>query len=198
MSRLEVINVSHQYGKTTVLHNVSFTIEQGEIVALLGPNGAGKTTLLKIIAGILTPTSGTVIQESNKIGFVFQEDRLIPWKTINANLDFILKNHIRVEQKRKYVINEYLNYMGLNGFQSHYPSKLSGGMKQRVSIVRGLIIEPDLLLMDEPFLALDIVTRRKLYDVLLNIWSKKRQTTIFVTHSQEEARYLSKRVIHLA
>jgi NitT/TauT family transport system ATP-binding protein len=185
----------------TALEKVSFEVGRGEFVSLLGPSGCGKSTLLKIISGLLPATSGSVEiaeQGSERIppfGFVFQDSVLLPWRTALDNALFpfeIMGNREKSDEKH---VRELFSLAKLVGFEESYPRQLSGGMKQRVSIVRALSYNPPILLMDEPFGALDAITRDNLNNVLLEIWESTRKTVIFVTHSISEAVYLSDRII---
>ncbi|RLL84895.1 hypothetical protein Y696_11640 [Mesotoga sp. H07pep.5.4] len=183
------------------LDGVSFTVNRGEFVSLLGPSGCGKSTLLKIISGLLKASSGTVkiTEKENRktppFGFVFQDSVLLPWRTAIDNALFpfeIMGNREKADESN---VRNLFKLAKLVGFENSYPRQLSGGMKQRVSIVRALSYNPPILLMDEPFGALDAITRDNLNNVLLEIWESTRKTVIFVTHSISEAVYLSDRII---
>ncbi|VVS94965.1 ABC transporter ATP-binding protein [Desulfoluna spongiiphila] len=179
---VELIDVNMVFKKQEVLRNLNLTIPEGQRMAVTGPSGAGKSTILKIIAGLVTPSSGKVIRHTCKTGYVFQEPRLLPWNTALENV--ILPLIARGEKKkaaRKAGMN-CLADMGLSGFEHNYPSQLSGGMKQRVSIARALAIEPDLLLLDEPFTGLDPDLRDAICGHLEDALSKKATTVIHVTH----------------
>lgn len=208
---LEVNNLTKVYPTTKkrggsdllVLSDVSFTIEEGEFVSIIGPSGCGKSTLLKLISGLLPKTSGTVnLSESpeagrSNIGFVFQDSVLLPWYTAIENACFpfeIMLEKKRAKEKRPQ-IEKLFELAGLSGFENAYPHELSGGMKQRVSIVRALSYDPRILLMDEPFGAIDAITRESLNNILLDIWKETGKTIIFVTHDISEAVYLSDRVL---
>ncbi|MBW3496724.1 ABC transporter ATP-binding protein [Bacillus sp. FDAARGOS_1420] len=188
----------------TILSDISFTIHENEFIAIVGASGCGKSTLLNIIAGLLESTSGQVYFEGGalkrepRIGMVFQEFALFPWKTVYKNVVFGLENYLTDSKKIKELGNYYINMVGLHGFDSYYPKQLSGGMKQRVGIARALAVEPDLLIMDEPFSALDAQTRLILQEELLNLWHNQPLKTVYVTHSIEEAVYLADRVIVLS
>jgi ABC-type nitrate/sulfonate/bicarbonate transport system ATPase subunit len=180
-----------------VIDCVSFTVEAGEFVCLLGPNGCGKTTLLRILGGIEPATRGTVVLDNKpvvadqrhdrKVGVVFQEDRLLPWMTLRDNVALVLKPLGAALVERRAVADRYLALTGLRGFEGYYPGRVSGGMRQRAAIARALVIEPDMLLMDEPFGALDAQNRRIMQQEIRRIWSETGRTIIFVTHSIEEA-----------
>lgn len=194
--KLAVSGVSKVY-LIPVLQQVAFEVAEGEFVCLLGPNGCGKTTLLRIIAGLEPPTDGEVrldgrpvSYEGNHgrhIGFVFQEDRLLPWLTLEDNVAIVLKPLGVGPRERRETGRRYLRFVGLHGFEHYYPSKVSGGMRQRAAIARALAIEPDLLLMDEPFGGLDAQNRRIMQTEVGRIWAETRKTILFVTHSIEEA-----------
>ena len=193
---------------TQALLPVDLTIEEGEFVTLLGPSGCGKSTLLKMVAGLLEPTDGRLhlwrkpvaqLDESGKkMAFVFQSPTLMPWASVQTNvrLPLDLAGAPRAEADAR--VTEALALVGLSKFANALPRALSGGMQMRVSIARGLVTQPDLLLMDEPFGALDEITRHKLDADLLDLWRKKKLTVIFVTHSIHEAVFLSSRVVMMA
>ena len=184
-----------QTGTVQVLENINFQLEEGDFVTVIGPSGCGKSTLLKIVAGLDNDFEGEVVidgepilKTSKKQGFIFQEHRLFPWLTVEENIaaDLSLKD--------KYVkdkVREWVEIVRLDGFEKSYPKEISGGMSQRVAIARALLRDPNVLLLDEPFGALDAFTRSHLQEVLLNIWEQKKTTMIFVTH----AIYLSNRII---
>ena len=180
--------------RTVVIDDISLEIKQGEFLTIIGPSGCGKSTLLKIIAGLDTDYVGKVHIENRRIvepginqGFIFQEHRLFPWLTVEQNIaaDLNLQDP-KVKQK----VAEIIQIVRLDGYEKAYPSALSGGMSQRVAIARALIREPEVLLLDEPFGALDAFTRKHLQDVLLQIWQKKKITMILVTHDIDESIYL--------
>ena len=187
-------------GKTVpVLDNVSMEAREGEFVCILGPSGCGKSTLLNIVGGFLEPTSGEVEIDGEPVRgpnprriFVFQEPGVFPWLTVEGNVGFGLSNLSR-DQKRERVAR-YIKLVGLEGFEHAYPRELSGGMKQRVEVARALAINPDMLLLDEPFGALDSITRLDMRRELLRIWEAERKTILFVTHDIEESVQLADRV----
>jgi NitT/TauT family transport system ATP-binding protein len=178
-----------------VIDSVSFGVEAGELLCLLGPNGCGKTTLLRIIGGLEAPTCGAVLLDGapvdgrhpRRIGFVFQEDRLLPWLTLRDNAALVLKPLGLGRAAREACAMEHLALAGLRGFEHYYPGRVSGGMRQRAAIARALAIEPDLLLMDEPFGALDAQNRRIMQAEIKRIWAETGRTILFITHSIEEA-----------
>jgi NitT/TauT family transport system ATP-binding protein len=193
-------------GKETVdsLTDINVRIDDGEFICILGPSGCGKTTLLRIVAGLENPTTGRVLiddvqidRPNPKLGMIFQDYSLYPWRTVNENIVFGLELRGVGKEQRAKVALEYLELAGLSGFGSSYPYELSGGMRQRVAVVRALAVNPSVLLMDEPFGALDAQTRNRLQHDLLEIWDKTKKTILFVTHSVDEAVFLADRVVVL-
>jgi NitT/TauT family transport system ATP-binding protein len=178
---------------TPALQPTDVTITAGSFVALVGPSGCGKSTLLRLIAGLLTPSAGDVARNSAQIGFVFQDPTLMPWATAAKNVALPLRLARTAGADTR--ASEALDHVGLHGFCGSYPHQLSGGMQMRVSIARAIVTQPELLLMDEPFAALDEFTRFKLNDDLRALWLKHRWTAVFVTHSIREAVFLSERVL---
>lgn len=201
---LQINNLTKKYGELTVLDGINLTVRDGDFTCILGPSGCGKTTLLRIIAGLENSTSGSIILDGEritgthpKIGMVFQEYALFPWRTVLDNAIFGLEMQGMDKHTARGKARKYLKAMGLQQFEKSYPHELSGGMKQRVAILRALLLKPKVLLMDEPFGALDAQTRNQLQAELLKIWSKDRKTILFVTHSVDEAVYLADRVVIL-
>lgn len=174
--------------------NVDLTISDGEIVGVLGTSGCGKSTLLRVLAGLDEGYDGKFEisnkDTSKKIGMMFQEPRLMPWLSVNDNVCFGKQSIVQKDRA-----TELIELVGLNGFEKHYPKDLSGGMAQRTAIARSLLTEPDVLLLDEPFSALDAFTKMNLQDLLLSIWEKRKTTMILVTHDIDEALYLCDRII---
>ncbi|MEL6602980.1 MAG: ABC transporter ATP-binding protein [Cyanobacteria bacterium J06614_10] len=200
---VEGISMVFQNGSEVrpVLDNVNLKIQPGELVCLLGPSGCGKSTLLNIIAGFIPPTAGYVVVDRKQVqkpgadrGFVFQQYSLLPWKTTYQNVELGLKIRGLPKAERQDMVGEYLNLVGLAKYRDAYPSQLSGGMKQRASIIRALINSPSVLLMDEPFAALDAQTRHMMQELLLTVWETLKTTIIFVTHDIEEAVFLGDRI----
>ncbi|MDA0266377.1 MAG: ABC transporter ATP-binding protein [Cyanobacteria bacterium] len=184
-----------------VLDSIQLSIQPGEFVCLLGPSGCGKSTLLNVIAGFLKPTAGYVLVDQTPVtrpgadrGFVFQQYSLLPWKTTFQNIELGLKIRGMAKAERVELVHDYLNRVGLYKHRNSYPHQLSGGMQQRASIVRALVNSPSVLLMDEPFAALDAQTRHMMQEMLLGIWDDLKTTVIFVTHDIEEAIFLGDRI----
>ena len=206
MAHLTVSDISKAYGDVPVLVNQSLEVEEGEFVALLGPSGCGKSTLLQIINGLEPADSGKVVLDGEDItgrtgtrrGMVFQGSDLFPWRTAIENIAFGLQimGVPRAERLRR--AQHYLELVGLKGFEHAWPHQLSGGMQQRVGIARAFCIQPSLLLMDEPFGALDVQTRDTLQGELVRIWEAEPKMVLFVTHGIEEALYLADRVLVLS
>jgi NitT/TauT family transport system ATP-binding protein len=183
---------------TVALGPLDLDIRKGEFVSLLGSSGCGKSTALRVIAGLIKPTSGVVdvsMRSGHTIGFVFQEPTLMPWSSVRENVRLPLKLAHVANAKSEKRVGEALAQVGLAEFADAFPRELSGGMKMRVSLARALVTDPDILLMDEPFAALDEITRFKLNNDLLTLWRKLGKTIVFVTHSVFEAVYLSQRVV---
>ncbi len=185
---------------TTAVAGVDLDVHDGEFVSLLGPSGCGKTTVLRMIAGLADPSAGTVEWPHGRpdLGYVFQDATLMPWATAEQNVMLPLKLRHMPAREASARARAALASVGLDSFARAYPRELSGGMKMRVSIARALVTEPPILLMDEPFAALDEITRQKLNDDLLALWSTSRFTVVFVTHSVFESVYLSRRIVVMA
>ena len=180
------------------LADVSLDVQEGEFLSVLGPSGCGKSTLLRLIAGLTEPTTGAIDCSAGKrrnLGFVFQEPTLMPWATALANVALPLKLRGMARSEREARAAQALGNVGLKGFERVWPRELSGGMKMRVSLARALVVEPRLLLMDEPFAALDEITRHRLNDDLLELWQQSGVTIVFVTHSVFESVFLSQRIV---
>ncbi|MBB6481259.1 ABC transporter ATP-binding protein [Spirochaeta isovalerica] len=196
---ISIENISREYrskeGQVRALSHINLHVAEGDFISLIGPSGCGKSTLINMIAGFIQPTEGTIRLNGKPIrkpgpdrGVVFQENSLFPWMTVEENMKLALRN------SRK-AVDYYLDIVGLKGFHKAYPHELSGGMKQKVSIARTLALSPDVILMDEPFSSLDEQTRIQLDYELKEIWEREKKTIIFVTHSIEEAIYLSTKVV---
>ena len=199
--RKEYPNKNAMNGNVEVLAGINLEIKDGEFLTIVGPSGCGKSTLLEIMAGLVKATSGCIYingKPSNAPdrdrGIVFQGYALFPWRTVLGNVAYGLEEKGVPEKKRIEICMEYISLVGLSGFENHYPHELSGGMKQRVAIARALAYDPDILLMDEPFAALDAMTREILQTEVLRIWDETKKTVIFVTHNIEEAVFLADRI----
>lgn len=209
---IQIRDVSMTYtGKNgepiAALQNINLDIREGEFISLLGPSGCGKTTLLRLVADLLQPTAGSIsilgqsprdIRLQQKFGIVFQNPVLYDWRTVRRNICLPMEIMKIPRKERTARINDVLELVGLQNFGYKYPFELSGGMQQRVGIARALALKPEILLMDEPFSALDEFTREKLNEDLLNIWGKNKKTIIFVTHNIAESVFLSDRVVVLS
>ncbi|MDY6865918.1 MAG: ABC transporter ATP-binding protein [Halobacteriota archaeon] len=197
-------NLSKKFDDFTAIEDTSFAVEDGEFVCILGPSGCGKTTLLRMIGGLDDITGGEIILGDRNVsgpgsdrGFVFQEYTLFPWRNAQKNVEFGLEIQGVDRVEREKIAERYIDLVGLKGFVDRYPKELSGGMKQRVAIARALASNPEILLMDEPFGALDAQTRNLMQVELLRIWEKENKIILFVTHSVDEAVFLADRVFVL-
>ncbi len=204
MSVVEIKDLTKRFDETTALQGIDLEIEPGEFVSLIGPSGCGKSTLLRIIGDLIQPTSGTAsvngkparqARIDHDYGIVFQDAVLYDWRTVGKNIALPLELARWNRRRRVAKVNEMLDLVELTGFENHHPWQLSGGMQQRVAIARALSFDPSLLLMDEPFGALDEMTRERMNMELLRIWEASRSTVVFVTHSIAEAVFLSTRVV---
>jgi NitT/TauT family transport system ATP-binding protein len=200
MHLLELKNVSKTFNtegdRVYALHNVSISVDAGEFVAILGPSGCGKSTMLRMIAGLDKVTNGEilfhgerVVQPNPRISMVFQNFALLPWKTVRENVTIAMRGQQLTDAQREHTANAWLDHVGLRNFENHYPGELSGGMKQRVGIARALSVNPELLLLDEPFSALDEITALDLRKQLLDLWQQKKanDSYVIITHLIEEA-----------
>ena len=185
----------------TAIEDFTLAVQPGEFVVVVGPSGCGKSTVLDLLGGLTTPTAGRVLVDGEPVtgpgldrGIVFQQYALLPWRTAQSNVEFGLEATNTPRRDRAERARQFLDLVGLAGFEKRYPHELSGGMRQRVAIARSLAYDPDVLLMDEPFAALDAQTRESLQDELLRIWQRTGKTIVFVTHGIEEAVYLGTRV----
>ncbi|MDR3255449.1 MAG: ABC transporter ATP-binding protein [Synergistaceae bacterium] len=209
---IELNNIRVSYntsgnGRAEVLNNLSLEVRKSEFISLLGPSGCGKTTLLRVIANLIEPASGSVqvagltaeeARKRHKYGMVFQTPVLYEWRTVRQNVALPLEMQKIPKAERDAIVKRELDAVDLGGHEDKFPHELSGGMQQRVGIARALAIDPDILLMDEPFSSLDEFTRLRLHEDLLNIWRKTNKTVVFVTHNISEAVYLSDRVCVLS
>ncbi|HIP82592.1 MAG TPA: ABC transporter ATP-binding protein [Desulfocapsa sulfexigens] len=196
---IALVDVCKSFNGHLVLSKMSLEVQKNEVAGLLGRSGCGKSTILKLVAGLIRPDSGGVKVSSKKIGYIFQEHRLIPWKTALENVCFSLKASGYANGESRETAAEYIQKMGLAGFEDHYPAQLSGGMCQRVSIARAFAVKPDILLMDEPFSALDL----ELKDVLLSIVHEMltdhhSMTALYVTHNPEELKKIAHKIYTLS
>jgi NitT/TauT family transport system ATP-binding protein len=204
-TQLELTGVSKRYGNTTVLASIDLAIAQGEFVSLIGPSGCGKSTFLKLISGLTTATKGSILIDGltplharKSISYIFQDATLLPWRTVTRNVGLGLELEHVNREVRKQKVQSLIELVGLTHVAGAYPRQLSGGMKMRVSVARALATTPRLLLMDEPFGALDEMTRDRLNEELLRLRSEQNWTAVFVTHSVAEAVFLSTRIVVLA
>jgi NitT/TauT family transport system ATP-binding protein len=200
--KLSVSRLSKSFGDLEALRNINLGVERGEFISVVGPSGCGKTTFLRIVAGLEHASSGEVLLDGRIVrkpgtdrGFVFQNDSLLPWRTVftNAMIGREITGSIGPDDRKRTM--ELLKLVGLEGFENYHPRQLSGGMRQRVNLARALAIDPEILLMDEPFAALDAQTREIMQTELLRIWERGRKTVLFVTHQIDEAVFLSDRVL---
>jgi NitT/TauT family transport system ATP-binding protein len=206
---MEVVNVTKNYpligGILPVLKEINFAIHIGEFVCIIGPTGCGKSTLLKIIAGLDRPSEGevklqgkTIIAPHPKISMVFQSFALFPWRTVYQNIDFGLEVQRVSREERKKIVSACIEMVGLNGYENYYPKQLSGGMKQRVGVARAMAVDPDIILFDEAFSAIDEFTAQILREEVADIWAETRKTFVLVTHNIPEAIELADRIIVLS
>ena len=206
--RLDVTNVSRVFagfGTTATvraLEPTSLSVAPNDFITILGPSGCGKSTLLRIVAGLETPTSGEVLLNGKPVtrpgadrGMVFQSYTLFPWLTVSQNIAFGLREKRMGDKEQADIVASYMSKVGLAGFENHWPQQLSGGMQQRTAIARALANDPEILLLDEPFGALDNQTRSLMQELLLGIWEREKKTVLFVTHDIEEAIFMASRVV---
>ncbi|MGI6005287.1 MAG: ABC transporter ATP-binding protein [Christensenellales bacterium] len=209
MPTIEFRHISKTYAnlegeEMTALENIDLTVKDGEFVCILGPSGCGKSTLLEIAAGLLAYSQGEILLDgtpqsgtSRDIGVVFQDSSLFPWRSVRKNLEFGLEIARIDKSVRARKIKQAIELVGLNGFENKYPHQLSGGMRQRVGLARTLVNDPACILMDEPFSAVDHLTRLTLQDEIVRIWQKQKKTIVFITHDVSEAVYLASRIVVL-
>lgn len=205
MIEIEIENLSKNFGNLQVINNLNLTVREGELLCIVGPSGCGKTTLLRMIIGLDRADGGTVkvdgelVRSPNpRMGIIFQESTLFPWRKVLGNVKFGLEVKGLGKEQQVEIARNYIQFVGLEGFEDYYPHQLSGGMKQRVMLARVLAVNPDVLLMDEPFASVDAQTRSILQSELVKIWQKTGKTIIFVTHSLDESVYLGQRVAILS
>ncbi len=203
--KLAISGLGKFFGDLAVLRGIDLAVERGEFISLVGPSGCGKTTFLRIVAGLEAASSGQVLLDGRVVrapgsdrGFVFQSDSLLPWRTVFANAIIGREIAGQVGSAERARTMELLKLVGLEGFEHYHPRELSGGMRQRVNLARALAIDPEILLMDEPFSSLDAQTREIMQTELMRIWEEGRKTVLFVTHQIDEAVFLSDRVLVFA
>jgi len=203
--KLQVSHLGKTFGDLRALQDINLAVERGEFIALVGPSGCGKTTFLRIVAGLEPASSGEVTLDAHAVrspgadrGFAFQSDNLLPWRTVFANaiIGREVAGHVGPAERQRTM--ELLKLVGLEGFERYHPRQLSGGMRQRVNLARALAIDPEILLMDEPFSSLDAQTREIMQTELMRIWEDGRKTVLFVTHQIDEAVFLADRVLVFA
>jgi NitT/TauT family transport system ATP-binding protein len=201
-SKVVVKGLTKHFGDLEVLRAIDLSIANGEFISLVGPSGCGKTTFLRIVAGLEQATGGEVRLDGRVVtgpavdrGFVFQTDNLLPWRTVFANAVIGLELAGRVGPDEERRVRNLLRLVGLGGFESYYPRQLSGGMRQRLNLARALVVDPQILLMDEPFSALDAQTREIMQTELMRVWEEGRKIVLFVTHQIDEAVFLSDKVV---
>ena len=185
-------NISKNFNDIKILQNISLTIKSNEIICILGPSGCGKSTLLNIISGLIKPDIGKINKKFDKMGYVFQEDRLMPWKTVYENINFVESKYSTDE------IYQLIDDIGLKDFEHYYPEQLSGGMRQRCSIARAFNYHSELLLMDEPFKSLDYTLVIKMVKQLIKIWKNNKNSILLITHNIDEALLLGNRIVVLS
>ncbi|PRB18411.1 ABC transporter ATP-binding protein [Microbacterium sp. MYb62] len=202
VSKTFTVKKSRAYSTTHALEDVSFDVEDGEFIAIIGASGCGKSTILRMIDGLDFPTRGEIRLRGEIVtgpgpdrGVVFQQPSLLPWRTVQRNIEFGLECNGMAAAERQDRVAQYVELVGLGGFEGHYPAQLSGGMQQRVGLARAYAVDPGILLLDEPFGALDAQTRVVLQTELERVWRAERKTTVLITHDMEEAVYLADRVI---
>lgn len=200
--KISIVDVTKRFGEVVALGGISLNIAENEFVSIVGASGCGKSTLLSLIAGLEAPSSGQlrigdtdILGPGRDRGVVFQQATLLPWLTVQANVEFALRGENLSKRDRAERAREYLNLVGLTGFEAAHPQQLSGGMQQRVALARSLSYRPDVLLMDEPFGALDALTRRTMQELLLDVWEQHKLTVVLVTHDIDEAVLTSDRVV---
>ncbi len=193
---LDFHNVAMQFPNGTIaLQGVDLTVNRGEFVTVVGPSGCGKSTLLRIASGLEVASEGTAEVATDRIGYVFQDATLLPWRTVTRNVELLAELHGESKASRSAKAKQAIELVGLNGFESSLPKQLSGGMRMRTSLARSLTLEPELFLFDEPFGALDEITRERLNDELLKLFTEQQFAGLFITHSVSEAVYLSTKVV---
>jgi len=194
---IQLNRVSKSYNGLPVINRLSLTVEPGEMVGLVGPSGAGKTTLLRLIAGLIQPDAGTIRVASSRLSYVFQEARLLPWRSAAANVAVALRANGADRQTSHMLAQDWLRQVGLAGFDHYYPAQLSGGMQQRVALARAFAVQPDILLLDEPFSHLDDGNKQELLAILRQLIESTNVTVMYVTHTIAELDGLASRILPL-
>lgn len=189
---ISIKQIDHDFADLPVLSDISFDIRENEILSVMGPSGCGKSTLLRIIAGLIKPKSGSISGGCDKVSFVFQDDRLLPWKSTRQNISLV------GEREDAEKIDALIRDVGLQGFEDYRPAQLSGGMKKRCGVARAFYYESKLLLLDEPFSGLDYSLRQEMLDMLLRVWEKRKQSIVFITHEADEAIRIADRILLLS
>ena len=196
------VNFDSEDKSITALENINLTVEKNEFVCVMGTSGCGKTTLLNVIAGFIKPSKGQILLKGKIIdnpgpdrAVVFQDDAVFPWMTVEQNISFIYRVAKKYNEKNKLIVNKFLKLVGLEDFKDYWPKQLSGGMRKRVDLARGYAANPEVLLMDEPFGALDIMTKENLQEELHKLWVENPKTIVFITHDIDEAVFLGDKVI---
>jgi len=198
---LQIDNISHGYGELKVLDNVSFSVHDNEIVALMGPSGCGKSSILNMAAGIITPKEGSINLNGQRLSFIFQDDRLLPWKNVWDNISIVGDGATKSGDNPKNSddrIRQLIDDVGLTGFEKYRPDELSGGMRKRCGIARAFYYNADFLLMDEPFSGLDFCLRQEMLKMVMRVWEKQKPGILFVTHEIDEALAVAGRIVLLS
>ena len=195
MIKIEINNASVFYDKFQALKDINMKISQNKVTALIGPSGCGKSTLLKIASGLLEPTAGAVDVDRDRLGYVFQDATLLPWRTVLGNVELLCELHGMGKAERRELAEASIDLVGLQGFQNHYPKSLSGGMKMRASLARTLTLKPPVFLFDEPFGAVDEITREHLNEETQQLFLQEGFAGLFITHSITEAVFMSTKVL---
>lgn len=193
---IKVHNLHKRFDELTLFNNFSLEFKSNTISTILGPSGCGKTTLMNMVGGLIQPDGGEILGLDNQVlSYIFQEPRLLDWKTVSQNIEFVLMDAYPQEKERERIVQRFINLVELSGFEDYYPSQLSGGMRQRVSIARAFAYPSHLILMDEPLKGLDIKLKRNLIRAFARIWQYDRRTVLFVTHDVEEAMLLGHEIL---
>lgn len=192
-NKVSLINISKSFDNMEILKNININVDEGEVVSILGSSGSGKSTIFNIITGLVKADSGNV-EVNGKVSYMYQKDMMVPWKKVIDNIGIPLVFSGKSKKDAREIVERYIDIFGLQGFQYKYPSQLSGGMKQRANFLKTYLTSNDIMLLDEPFGALDSITRRKLQQWLINLKSEMKSTILFITHDIEEAIFISDRI----